>query len=100
MVSGSQASLTPASVRQTPPTPAPAPPPALAADAPQGSSGAAVAAGDTIHCYGITSCKGQNDCKTTEHACKGNAECAGHGFKATTAKECLDKDGTIGDIAA
>ncbi|MCZ8116137.1 hypothetical protein [Silanimonas sp.] len=73
---------------------------ALAADAPQGSSGAAVAAGDTIHCYGITSCKGQNDCKTTEHACKGNAECAGHGFKATTAKECLNQDGTIGDIAA
>ena len=73
---------------------------AAAAEAPQGSSGAAIAAGDTIHCYGITSCKGQNDCKTADHACKGNAECAGQGFKATTAKECLEKDGTIGDIAA
>jgi uncharacterized membrane protein len=73
---------------------------AFAADAPQGSTGAAVAGGDTVHCYGITACKGQNDCKTTEHSCKGNSECAGQGFKATTAKECLEKDGTIGDIAA
>jgi uncharacterized membrane protein len=73
---------------------------AAAAEAPAGSSGAAIAAGDTVHCYGITACKGQNDCKTTEHACKGNAECKGQGFKATTAKACLDESGTIGDIAA
>ena len=73
---------------------------ALAADAPQGSSGAAVAAGDTIHCYGITSCKGQNDCKTTEHSCKGQNGCKGHGFKAKTAGECLKEGGTIGDIKA
>ncbi|GIX39386.1 MAG: hypothetical protein KatS3mg128_0435 [Silanimonas sp.] len=72
---------------------------AAAAEAPKGSSGAAIAATDTVHCYGITACKGQNDCKTTEHACKGNAECAGHGFKAITAKECLEKGGIIGDIA-
>jgi hypothetical protein len=73
---------------------------AAAAEPPQGSSGAAIAASDTVHCYGITACKGQNDCKTADFACKGNAECAGQGFKATTAKECLDKDGTIGDIKA
>ncbi len=44
---------------------------AFAADAPSGSSGKAVAANDKVHCYGVTSCKGMNDCKTTENACKG-----------------------------
>jgi hypothetical protein len=73
---------------------------ASAANAPAGSSGAAVAADDTVHCYGITACKGQNDCKTTDFACKGNAECKGQGFKAVSAKACLDQGGTIGDISA
>lgn len=71
---------------------------AFAAEAPSGSTGPAIAAGDAVHCYGVNSCKGQADCATTEHACKGQNECAGQGFKEMTAGECLAADGTIGDI--
>ncbi|MFM5950738.1 MAG: hypothetical protein ACKOPM_16150, partial [Novosphingobium sp.] len=39
---------------------------AQAAPAPSGSSGAALAGTDTVHCYGVNSCKGSADCKTTE----------------------------------
>jgi len=60
--------------------------------------GAAVASGDTVHCYGINSCKGTADCKTAANECKGMNACKGHGFKALSAKQCLGKDGTIGDI--
>lgn len=72
----------------------------FAADAPAGSKGAAVAAGDKVHCYGLHACKGNSDCATSEHSCKGQNACKGHGFKATTAKECLGQGGTIGDLAA
>ena len=58
---------------------------AFAADAPAGSTGAAINGNDTVHCYGVHSCKGQNACN-------------GHGFKAMKAGECLTKGGTIGDI--
>ncbi len=71
---------------------------AHAAPAPRGSSGTAVGAEDTVHCYGINSCKGSSDCKTTEHDCKGMNSCKGHGFKAMKAGACLSKGGTIGDI--
>ena len=70
---------------------------AFAADAPKGSSGAAVGANDKVHCYNVHDCKGNSDCKTAEHSCKGQNGCKGHGFKAVAAKECLAKDGTIGD---
>lgn len=69
-----------------------------AADAPKGSTGKAVAAGDKVHCYNVHDCKGNSDCKTAEHACKGQNACKGHGFKATNAKACLDSKGTIGDL--
>lgn len=49
-----------------------------------------------VHCYGVTSCKGQNDCKTAENACKGQAVCKGHGFKAMTKTECDAAGGTVG----
>lgn len=71
---------------------------AFAADAPAGSTGKAIAASDNVHCYGITACKGQNDCKTAENACKGQGACKGHGFKSAKAAECLSKGGVIGDI--
>ncbi|PKF81420.1 hypothetical protein CW749_01910 [Vibrio sp. vnigr-6D03] len=71
---------------------------AIAADSPVGSSGAAIGAGDKVHCYGVHSCKGQSDCKTAEHSCKGQNNCGGHGFKAMKAKECLDKGGVISDV--
>ena len=73
---------------------------AMAADSPAGSSGAAVGAGDKVHCYGVHSCKGNSDCKTAENGCKGQNGCKGHGFKGMTAKECLTKGGTIADIKA
>ncbi|MEQ1542583.1 MAG: hypothetical protein ABL926_10045 [Novosphingobium sp.] len=71
---------------------------AQAATPPAGSSGAAVAAGDTVHCYGVNSCKGTADCKTTQHDCKGMNSCKGQGFKALKASMCLKKGGTVGDI--
>ena len=71
---------------------------AMAATSPAGSSGAAIAAGDKVHCYGVHSCKGNSDCKTTEHACKGHNKCKTHGFKGMPAKACLDKGGVIADI--
>ena len=71
---------------------------AFAAEAPQGSNGRAINADDTVHCYGIHSCKGQSDCATAEHACRGQNDCKGHGFKAMKAGECLTKGGTIGDL--
>lgn len=71
---------------------------AFAADPPAGSNGRAIGSEDTVHCYGVHSCKGQSDCSTAEHACKGQNECAGHGFKAMAAGECLTKGGVIGDL--
>jgi hypothetical protein len=46
----------------------------------------------------VHSCKGQSDCATAEHDCKGQNACKGHGFKAMTAGDCLAKGGTIGDL--
>ncbi|MBX7494989.1 hypothetical protein K3172_03850 [Qipengyuania sp. 6B39] len=71
---------------------------AFAAEPPVGSNGRAIGAGDTVHCYGIHSCKGQADCATAENECKGQNECKGHGFKAMKAGDCLAKGGTIGDL--
>lgn len=71
---------------------------AFAADAPKGSSGKAIAANDTVHCYNVHDCKGNSDCATAEHACKGQNACKGHGFKAKPAGDCLKSNGVIGDI--
>ena len=70
----------------------------FAADAPKGSSGKAIAANDTVHCYNIHDCKGNSDCKTAEHSCKGQNVCKGHGFKAVSAAKCFSAKGTIGDL--
>lgn len=71
---------------------------AFAADAPAGSRGAAVAQNDTVHCYGVNTCKGTADCATTAHECKGHNECKGQGFNALKAGDCLSRRGTIGDL--
>lgn len=71
---------------------------AFAAEPPAGSSGRALNSEDTVHCYGVHSCKGQSDCSTAEHDCKGQNDCKGHGFKAMKAGDCLAKGGTIGDL--
>lgn len=69
-----------------------------AAEAPAGSTGRAIAASDTVHCYGVNECAGTADCATANHDCKGMNDCSGQGFLALTAGECLTRDGTIGDI--
>ncbi|MBK7050804.1 MAG: hypothetical protein KBF98_17225 [Rhodoferax sp.] len=71
---------------------------AFAAEAPKGSSGKAIAASDTVHCYNVHDCKGNSDCATADHSCKGQNACKGHGFKAKPAGECLKSNGVIGDI--
>ena len=71
---------------------------AHAAEPPAGSSGAAVSKDDTVHCYGVNSCKGTADCKTASNECKGQNECKGHGFKAMAAAKCLSDGGVIGDL--
>ena len=55
------------------------------------------AADATVHCYGVTSCKGMNDCKTKDHACKGMGACKGQGFKAMTQSECTKAGGKVGE---
>lgn len=71
---------------------------AFSADKPAGAMGPAVGAGDKVHCYGVNSCKGNTDCKTAANECKGQNSCKAKGFKAVTAKECLNKDGIISDL--
>lgn len=55
------------------------------------------AADAQVHCYGVTSCKGMNDCKTKDHACKGMGACKGQGFKSMTQAECTKAGGTVGE---
>lgn len=71
---------------------------ANAAPRPAGSTGSAVTSSDMVHCYGVNSCKGTADCKTTLHDCKGMNSCKGQGFKAMAADMCLKRSGTISDI--
>ncbi len=75
-----------------------------------------------VHCYGVNTCKGhndckiagnackgQNDCKTANNACKGQASgktagnsckshsaCKGQGFVAMSAAACDNMGGTVG----
>jgi hypothetical protein len=65
---------------------------ALTALAPIGTTYAA--GGDTVHCYGVNSCKGQSDCKSGNHDCKGQNSCKGQGFKATSAEACEAQGGS------
>ena len=60
----------------------------------------AMAASHKVQCYGLHDCKGNGDCATTENWCKGKHACKGPSCKAASAKECLTKDGTIGDLVA
>ncbi|MGP0011133.1 MULTISPECIES: BufA2 family periplasmic bufferin-type metallophore [Pseudomonas] len=57
----------------------------------------ASAADAQVHCYGVNACKGQNDCKTKDHACKGMGSCKGQGFKAMTKSACDKAGGKVGE---
>lgn len=50
--------------------------------------------GQTVHCYGINTCKGLSDCKSGDHVCKGQNDCKGQGFKAVSLKECTAQGGS------
>jgi uncharacterized membrane protein len=52
---------------------------------------------DTVHCYGVNSCKGMSDCKSGNHDCKGMNDCKGQGFKAITAQACTDAGGSTSE---
>lgn len=65
--------------------------------APDATAGSAAASADLVHCYGVNTCKGHNDCKTAENACAGEAECKGHGFVAMSEKACGDVAGELND---
>lgn len=53
-----------------------------------------VAASSQIHCFGVNTCKGHNDCKTADNACKGHGSCKGKGFIALPASSCSNVGGT------
>ncbi|MET3667611.1 hypothetical protein [Caulobacter sp. 1776] len=59
------------------------------------ASAAPKAKAETVHCYGINTCKGTSDCKTAKNDCKGQNDCKGMGFKATTAKACAKAGGSL-----
>ncbi|HTV96891.1 MAG TPA: hypothetical protein VME42_12845 [Steroidobacteraceae bacterium] len=50
---------------------------------------------DTVHCFGVNSCKGMSDCKSGNHDCKGMNDCKGQGFKAMTAQACTAAGGSL-----
>lgn len=52
---------------------------------------------DLVHCYGVNTCKGHNDCKTASNSCKGMASCKGTGFVAMPTKACADIGGETKD---
>ncbi|MFO6423160.1 hypothetical protein [Motilimonas sp. KMU-193] len=52
---------------------------------------------DLVHCYGVNSCGGHNDCKTADNACAGKASCKGQGFVAMPSKACGDVGGEVKD---
>ncbi|VXC22982.1 conserved exported hypothetical protein [Pseudomonas sp. 8AS] len=49
----------------------------------------------TVQCFGVNACKGQNDCKTAKNACKGQGSCKGQGFKNMTLAECNTAGGKV-----
>ena len=58
-------------------------------------SRAVAADAQTVHCFGVNSCKGQSDCKSGNHDCKGMNSCKGQGFKDLTSKACSAQGGSL-----
>lgn len=48
---------------------------------------------DMVHCSGVNTCKGHNDCRTAANACAGKGSCKGTGFVAMPSKACGDVGG-------
>lgn len=49
----------------------------------------------SVHCHGVNSCKGHNDCKSASNACKGKASCKGKGFVSMSKSACDNIGGKI-----
>ena len=49
----------------------------------------------TVHCFGVTTCKGHNDCKSATNACKGQASCKGQGFVSMSKHAWEEIGGTV-----
>ena len=69
---------------------------AMAADPMPAAADMSAMSTDLVHCYGVNTCKGHNDCKTADNACAGHGSCKGAGFVATSAKACGDIGGNTG----
>ena len=53
------------------------------------------ATADSVHCYGVNSCKGTSDCKSYGHDCKGQNDCKGQGFKVMSTAACTAAGGHL-----
>lgn len=53
------------------------------------------AAAADVQCFGLNSCKGQGQCKTSANSCKGQNSCKGKGFIMMDKSTCLSKGGTL-----
>jgi uncharacterized membrane protein len=71
---------------------------ALAAATTTAPAFAQSAKAETVHCYGVNSCKGTSDCKTASNDCKGMNSCKGHGFKEMSSKACTAAGGSLTEI--
>jgi uncharacterized membrane protein len=47
-----------------------------------------------VPCYGVNSCKGKSQCKTSANACKGQNACKGKGAVLKTEKQCKKMHGS------
>lgn len=70
-------------------------PSAFAADNPPSTGSKAIGAGDKVQCYGVNFCNSR--CSTSSSACRNRRECGEPWM--TTAKNCLDKGGSLLDPA-
>jgi hypothetical protein len=67
----------------------------LASHAPQAAAATKAGKVELVHCSGVNSCKGHNDCKTASNACAGHGSCKGQGFVAAPAASCTNIGGKI-----
>ncbi len=74
---------------------------ASCADMTKASANKTAAASDSVelvHCGGVNTCAGVNDCKTATNECKGNASCHGQSFTLAPAASCDNMGGKVLDV--
>jgi uncharacterized membrane protein len=55
------------------------------------------AGGDTVHCAGVNTCKGQGACAGGGHSCAGKNGCKGQGWVEMGKDQCLKQGGKVVD---